>query len=59
MQQNCSKLCIELVQAHFAVQNLDESNYEKVDEIRVEILQTLSNSLEHTYDDSFMTEQIF
>ena len=42
-----------------AVQGLVESRYEKIDMIRVEILQTLSNALEHTYDDSFMTEQIF
>jgi hypothetical protein len=39
-----------------AVQGLNEEKYEKIDEIRVEILQTLSNSLEHTYDDRFMTK---
>ena len=38
-----------------AVQGLDAEKYEKIDEIRVEILQTLSNSLEHI-DDRFMTE---
>lgn len=50
---------VDLVIRICSVQGLKEEHLPVLDEMRADILNTIANALEHTYEDDFMTEQIF
>ena len=47
---------VDLVIRICAVQGLTEANLPLLDDMRIDILNTIANALEHTYEDDFMTE---